>query len=778
MIDITNNINIVAKKIIGMADKFQRFHNELGIEENLNHENETSFFNAISSSNITLKVMQQIMNEVEKTTLSVRDELSKWNIYSALWEMDKGSYFRRYEKAKHAVVKFETDITCCISERKALESRNAQKIIQFVELHFSALKSCLLEHSIEWQSNLTSLMNANASRKLLELHDFFDENIKRLSTVPDDVISLRAKITITNKLRGDLDRFMKTLPSIDVAYRALSKFDIKITDEESRMLNNLRPRFNVFHEQILHSERKIKEKKKEIRQQLEESISIHQNETILLKKKFISRAKLVTSNLPINEALKHMATLHNEIQFWIDQEKNLKPGLDLFHIDLPQDKALHDCERMLDFLDQVWNLAAEWDNSSRKWSSQLFVDTNVEYLETKCDSFSKNINKLRRETGAWDVWIQLREKVDRFKLTLPLLQDLRCKAFRFRHWELLKKKLEKNFDSNLQTFTFQSFYSLELHQYSDIIGNIAANANKELKIEDQLTDIKCRWEQISIKVISYKSIYYKVSFSEDLISVLDDDIVSIAAMKSSKCYEIFKDTIDLWENILSTISEVLDVTMAVQRKWLYLESIFLSGGDINKQLPEEYASFASVNESFTNWMKTVVENNRALDVCYNHRQALTNLIELDEKLEQIQKCLDQYLELKRTLFPRFYFVSDDDLLEILGKSKNLKEIQKFIKKCFEGAKKLKFDLHSRDFKSTIVSGVIGSDGEELEFVENILLEGPVEECFGEILKAIKAGTRKALCGCVQACKAKKKEMWVKQWQGQVSIRKLMLECLH
>lgn len=234
--------------------------------------------------------------------------------------------------------------------------------------------------------------------------------------------------------------------------------------------------------------------------------------------------------------------------------------------------------------------------------------------------------------------------------------------------------------------------------------------------------------------------YFKIMSTDNLYQIIEDHVVKLSNMKSSPYYKQFDDKVDFWENNIAQITETIELLLAVQGKWSYLESIFIGTQEIFKQLPSECSIFAKVHADFKQEMERINrEKNayRALIV----KGFINILTDLNRKLEHIQKNLNQYLESKRGRFPRFYFLSNDDLLEIIGQARDPEPIQKHIRKIFEGTNTLGIKTDGRGINKTheIIS-LIATDKETVDLIKPVMVDNNVENW----LKSLTDAMREAL----------------------------------
>jgi len=138
------------------------------------------------------------------------------------------------------------------------------------------------------------------------------------------------------------------------------------------------------------------------------------------------------------------------------------------------------------------------------------------------------------------------------------------------------------------------------------------------------------------------------------------------------------------------------------------------------------------------------------------------LKEANAKLEKVQKGLNDYLETKRSLFPRFYFLSNDELLEILSETKEPLRVQPHLKKCFEGIASLDFDEEKN------IHAMYSSEGEHVPFTRVInpsASKGNVEDWLRQVEEVMLKSVKEIIEKSLQDYTKKDREKWVTSWQG-------------
>ena len=151
---------------------------------------------------------------------------------------------------------------------------------------------------------------------------------------------------------------------------------------------------------------------------------------------------------------------------------------------------------------------------------------------------------------------------------------------------------------------------------------------------------------------------------------------------------------------------------------------------------------------------------------------LQSLIEANAKLEQIQKGLNDYLETKRLAFPRFFFLSNDELLEILAETKDPLRVQPHLKKCFDGIAMLQFE------KNLDITACFDPKGEKVDFpyekVNHKRINpndsgGNVERWLIEVEIMMKKSLAYAIDFAMKDYMQSDRIEWLQRWQGQVLI---------
>ncbi|KAH0631920.1 hypothetical protein JD844_019823 [Phrynosoma platyrhinos] len=332
-------------------------------------------------------------------------------------------------------------------------------------------------------------------------------------------------------------------------------------------------------------------------------------------------------------------------------------------------------EEMKNNVEKFNELSKNLDFALAEYEVRPLAQLNAEEITEEVSNMWRTIYKLTKTfvdlPGPKRLAENVKFKIDKFKQHLPVLSIACNRGMKDRHWEQISDIVGYEIRPD-ETTSLMNMLEYGLSKYIEKLEPIGAAASKEYSLEKNMEKMKLEWANI--------------------------------------CFTF------RWEEKLVTMQEILDGWLKCQATWLYLEPIF-SSEDIIAQMPEEGRKFGIVDTYWKDIMVQAVKDTRVL-VATEQPKMLDRLQEANLLLEDIQKGLNTYLEKKRLFFPRFFFLSNDELLEILSETKDPLRVQPHLKKCFEGIAKLEF---TDDME---ITGMISSE-KEVGMVEKWLSQ--VEE---------------------------------------------------
>ena len=713
-----------------------------------------------------VEVRDTISEIIDKNLKGLRELLDSFNGFEDLATAEVATHIENWTANPLSLTSCQEEVKRFLDLKKSIEEKcENQTLFPMIVVNSAEAKAFLENKALELRSALLRLTCDNwcasnetickrydalkekmasspdTTEELDELRRFFDASKNELEELESDINASSELYLVFND-----SRFTLTVQEHDL-YWDVFGWPKKLASVVEQGEVNLNEKTEKFKQELVDNRAKLVEDVVQMGKDVDEFIQLGEIELV--------EERVVTVS-EIEAKLKQASTL-------AEVYRNHESIFGMPEQDLPQlDRLVKTFEPYCN----LWKICGDFTNHLPEWTDGPFTELDPESLTNSIENWIRALAKVQKVLSerAAEACKILNERLNKFQEYLPLIAALRNPGLRERHWKRMSKDLGFPVKVDV-SFSLSRALQLQLLEHMEVIEEISEYASKEYSLEKTLDKMQHEWSGVSFDRMDWRDTGTTILRGiDDIQAILDDQVVKTQAMRASPYIGAFEERVKLWEKRLNNVQETIDEWLKCQQQWLYLEPIFGSD-DIMQQMPNEGRKFKTVDGTWRKTMEKVEKNSEVLTVCSDD-ELLKNLIDANKLLDAVQKGLNDYLETKRLAFPRFYFLSNEELLEILSETKDPLRVQPFLKKIFEGINKIHFE------EDLTVTAMISAEGEQVQLRNTFnpsSAGGNVERWLIDLEASMRDSVKHVTKQSFDAYATTDRNKWVIEWPGQVVI---------
>ncbi|XP_073972352.1 dynein axonemal heavy chain 10-like isoform X4 [Rhodnius prolixus] len=398
----------------------------------------------------------------------------------------------------------------------------------------------------------------------------------------------------------------------------------------------------------------------------------------------------------------------------------------------------------------------------RNYGECVWKKIDIAEAENELTEIEEAISRLPESLKQRQVCTKITKTVQNCDQLLQLILNyLRRPSVRERHWErIFAVSAQRKSDENILQLKLIELYKMRLYYLTTDIQKIVEEAELEYSLQKFMIQCTEFWSNYLFDTTDhYVEVVNEgphgdgnvrgkrkikrgktISNFEPIKIALDDYLTTLQVKQTFQCAVIHCTSIIRWKDELSRCVDVINELEKTQNSLIILEQI-LCRNVFNKT--KAIQLFMEVDAGFHKLIEDICRNPIVFKQCKKLRKSSV-LTYMQNKIKNSMEIVYENLQNKRMVFPRYYFVSDEELLDILS-AEYPSNIEAYISKIFINIDGFVTGEDSEGQK--IIMGMISSEQEILYFGSTVDLKDSTEELMAKSLRLMKCGLKTQIMQC-------------------------------